>query len=84
MTIEDLFISVCPAMLGNGLGSISSYFSEILGVFVTVAGMSGSLALFVFAYKKRAEEIKQRGHSRSSILRRYLTYLLGSDWLRCR
>ncbi|MEN6617415.1 MAG: hypothetical protein ABFD12_12730, partial [Syntrophorhabdus sp.] len=63
MTIEDIFIVICPAMLGNGVGSISSYFSEILGIFVTVAGISGSIALFVFAHKERAQEIKQRGYS---------------------
>jgi hypothetical protein len=84
LTMEDLIISICPAMLGNGLSGLCSYISSMLGIFVGVAGISCSISLVIFAQKKRREEIKQRGFCRSSILRRYLTYLMGTDWLRCR
>lgn len=84
VTMEDLMISVCPAMLGNGISGLCSYISEIMGTFIGITGVSGSIALLIFAQKKRKEEIKQRGHCRSSILRRYLTYLMGTDWLHCR
>lgn len=84
LTMEDLIISICPAMLGNGLSGLCSYISQMLGIFVGVAGIWGSIALVFFAQRKRKEEIKQRGYCRSSILRRYLAYLMGTDWLRCR
>jgi len=82
--LEDLFICICPAMLGNGIASILSYISEGIGVFVITTGISGSVALYIFARRKRKEELRQRGHSRSGVLRRYLAYLLGTEWLRCR
>ena len=84
LTMEDLIISICPAMLGNGISGLCSYISEIMGIFIGVTGVSGSIAVIIFAQKKRKEEIKQRGYCRSSILRRYLTYLMGTDWLHCR
>jgi len=84
LTMEDLIISICPAMLGNGISGLCSYISEIMGIFIGVTGVSGSIAVIIFTQKKRKEEIKQRGYCRSSILRRYLTYLMGTDWLHCR
>ncbi len=84
ISLEDLIICICPAMLGNGIASIVSYISEQIGVFVITAGICGSVALYIFVRGKRKEEIRQRGHSRSGILRRYLAYLLGTEWLRCR
>lgn len=84
VTMEDLMISICPAMLGNGISGLCSYISDIMGIFVGITGVSGSLALLIFAQKKRKQEIRQRGYCRSSILRRYLTYLMGTDWLHCR
>lgn len=84
LTMEDLIISICPAMVGNGLSGLCSYLSHMLGIFVGISGISGSIALIVFARKKRKEEIKQRGYCRASILRRYLAFLTGTDWLRCR
>lgn len=84
MTMEDLIICICPAMIGNGISGLCSYISEIMGTFIGITGISGSIALILFARKKREEEVKQRGHCRSSILRRYLTYIMGTDWLRCR
>lgn len=84
VTMEDLIIAICPAMLGNGISGLCSYISEIMGIFIGLVGVSGSIALIIFAQRKRKEEIKQRGYCRSSILRRYLTYLMGTDWLHCR
>lgn len=84
LTMEDLIISICPAMLGNGLSGLCSYVSHMLGIFVGISGVSVSVILFVFARIKRMEEIKQRGYCRASILRRYQAYLVGTDWLRCR
>jgi len=84
ISLEDLIICICPAMLGNGVASILSYLSEQLGVFVITMGICATGALYIFARRKRKEEIKQRGYSRSGILRRYLAYLLGAPWLRCR
>ena len=84
LTMEDLIIAICPAMVGNGLSGLCSYLSQILGIFVGISGISGSITLIVFAQKKRKEEIKQRGCCRSSILRRYLAYLMGTDWRGCR
>jgi hypothetical protein len=84
LTMEDLIISICPAMLGNGLSGLCSYVSHMLGIFIGVAGVSVSIVLVIFAQTRRKEEIKQRGYCRSSILRRYLAYLMGTDWLRCR
>ncbi|HOW54110.1 MAG TPA: hypothetical protein PLR60_05575 [Syntrophorhabdaceae bacterium] len=84
ISIEDLIVCICPAMLGNGVASLLSYVSEQLGVFVITTGVCATVALYLFARKKRKEEIRQRGYSRSGILRRYLAYLLGTPWLRCR
>ncbi len=84
LTMEDLIISICPAMLGNGLSGLCSYISHMLGIFVGISGVSISVVLVIFAQVKRKEEIKQRGYCRASILRRYLTYLVGTDSLRCR
>ena len=84
ISLEDLLVCICPAMLGNGVASILSYISEGIGVFVITTGISGSVALYIFARRKRKEELKQRGYSRSGVLRRYLAYLLGTEWLRCR
>ncbi len=84
LTVEDLLISISPAMMGNGISGICSYVSEAISVFVGITGVVGSVALLIFARKRRREEIRQRGYCRSSILRRYLTYLMGADWLRCR
>lgn len=84
LTMEDLIISICPAMMGNGISGLCSYVSEAIGVFVGITGISGSIVLLIFARKKRKEEIRQRGYCRSSILRRYLAYVMGADWLRCR
>lgn len=84
ISLEDLIICICPAMLGNGVASILSYASEEIAVFVLTTGMCGSVALYFFARGRRKEEIRQRGCSRSGVLRRYLSYLLGAEWLRCR
>ncbi|OPY04720.1 MAG: hypothetical protein A4E61_00593 [Syntrophorhabdus sp. PtaB.Bin184] len=84
ISLEDLVICICPAMLGNGIASILSYVSEEIGVFVITTGICGSIILYIFARRKRKEEIGQRGFSRSGVLRRYLAYLLGAEWLRCR
>jgi len=84
ISLEDLLVCICPAMLGNGVASILSYISEGIGVFVITTGISGSVVLYIFARRKRKEELRQRGYSRSGILRRYLAYLLGTEWLRCR
>lgn len=84
ISLEDLIICICPAMLGNGIASILSYLSEELGVFVITTGMCESVALYFFTRRKRKEEVRQRGCSRSGVLRRYLAYLLGAEWLRCR
>lgn len=84
ISLEDLIICICPAMLGNGIASILSCVSEEIGVFVITTGICGSVALYVFARGKRMEEIRQKGCSRSGVLRRYLAYLLGAEWLRCR
>ena len=84
ISLEDLIICICPAMTGNGIASILSYISEQIGVFVITAGICATIALYVVARRKRMEEIRQRGHSRAGILRRYLTYHLGAPWLRCR
>lgn len=84
VTMEDLMISICPAMLGNGISGLCSYISQMMGTFIGITGVSGSIALLIFVQKKRKEEVKQRGHCRSSVLRRYLTYLMGTDWLHCR
>ncbi|NLT22891.1 MAG: hypothetical protein GXX82_07575 [Syntrophorhabdus sp.] len=84
ISLEDLIICICPAMLGNGIASILSLVSEEIGVFVITTGICGSVALYVFARGKRREEMRQKGFSRSGVLRRYLAYLLGAEWLRCR
>lgn len=84
ISIEDLVVCICPAMLGNGVASVLSYASEQLGVFVITTGICATIALYLFTRSKRKEEIKQRGYSRSGVLRRYLAYLLGTPWLRCR
>jgi len=84
ISLEDLIICFCPAMLGNGIASILSLVSEEIGVFVITTGICGSVALYVFARGKRREEMRQKGFSRSGVLRRYLAYLLGAEWLRCR
>jgi len=84
ISLEDLIICICPAMLGNGIASILSLVSEEIGVFVITTGICGSVALYVFARGKRREEMRQKWFSRSGVLRRYLAYLLGAEWLRCR
>lgn len=84
ISLEDLIICICPAMLGNGIASILSCVCEEIGVFIITTGLCGSVALYVFARGKRREEMRQKGFSRSGVLRRYLAYLLGAEWLRCR
>ena len=61
ISLEDLIICICPAMLGNGIASILSLVSKEIGVFVITTGICGSVALYVFARGKRREEMRQKG-----------------------
>ncbi len=95
VVVEDIFIAVGIGCGILGATSILTLLSPLLPLFLckfltylntagNVLGIFTVVYLIIFARQKRKKEIGQKGVSRTGVLRRYLIYIFGSDYLRGR
>lgn len=81
---EDLVLIVAIGLIGLAASSLTGYVSEFLSILIFVMSAVFVIFLLWFARSKRQDEIDQRGICRTGVVRRYLSYYIGSDLLRGR